>query len=346
MRVLAADVGGTHARFALFDGWGRRPRMLRKESWPSADYDGLLPVLCEFLDDGSDAPDAACLALAGPVEDGVCRVPNLGWRVDQAELSRETGIEPLRLLNDLSAIGHGVLVLGDHEVAALNGPSEREGQGHGAAADAPGVVGGTGDGGLLAVLGAGTGLGVAAVDLGADPPRVLDSEGGHADFAPRSDAQWALARFLARRHGRASWERVLSGGGLVDIYDHLGGDVAAAEAGARRTRDDGPAAFIAGCGLAGDDALCARALDMFVAAFGAFAANVAVTLGARSGVYVAGGIAPRILGALRQGSFMKSFRSMGRMRGYVEEIPVRVVLNEDVGLLGAASVAVGHGGPE
>ncbi len=335
MTILAADIGGTHARLAVFGGRGRRPDMLRERTWPSEEHDGLLPILQAFLADQPERPEAACLALAGPVRDGVCRMPNLGWEVHEAELSRETGIDLLFLLNDFRAIAHGVLVLRDDEVATLQ-----------PGVDTPGHV--------VAVVGAGTGLGVAAADRGLDPPRVLDSEGGHADFAPRTDQEWALARFLAARYGRASWERVLSGDGLMDVYEYLRGRDGSPEGEALRNPgppapapdggdDDDPSVRITRRALAGDDPVAERALEMFVSAYGAFAGNVALTLGARSGVYVAGGIAPHILDALRGGGFMEAFRSAGRMRDYLGEIPVRVVLNEDVGLLGAASAAMMNG---
>ncbi|MGD8319396.1 MAG: glucokinase [Gemmatimonadota bacterium] len=326
MRVLAADVGGTHARLAVFEGDGSRPRKVREEQWPSEDYQGLLPIVGEFLDQESGLPDAACLALAGPVRDGVCRLPNLGWEVDGARVAEETGIPEVRLINDFDAIGHGILVLRDDELALLGGGEGKNGP----------------PSGHLAVVGAGTGLGMVGVDPSAEPPRLFDSEGGHSDFAPRNENEWALARFLAARHGRASWERVLSGDGLVDIYRFLRerGDADESAAVRAEMEEDDPAAVVSRHGLSRDDALCAGALGMFVSAYGAFAANVAMILGAQGGVYVAGGIAPQILEALKDGRFMASFHAMGRMRDYVERIPVRVVLNPDVGLLGSASVAV------
>lgn len=194
---------------------------------------------------------------------------------------------------------------------------------------------------MVAVVGAGTGLGVAGVEPDADPPRIHASEGGHADFAPVTEEERALARFLIGRYGRASWERVLSGDGLVDVYRHLVERGAVDESPYVRREMDGedPAAVVSRHGLAGDDLFCEEALGMFVAAYGRFAGDVALTLGARGGVYVAGGIAPRILDALRGGRFLEAFRSKGRMSDYMARIPVKVVLNQDVGLLGAAALA-------
>lgn len=324
MRVLAADVGGTHARLALFQGERAQDRLVpvRRREWSSEELDGLLSIVQAFLDEDDELPYAACLAVAGPVRDGSAHLPNLGWDVDADGLARETGIERLRVVNDFDAIARGVLLLTDDELAAL-----APGDGDPAA--------------LVAVVGAGTGLGVAAVEGAADPPRVHGSEGGHSDFAPVTEAEWALARYLVERHGRASWERVLSGDGLVQIYGHLKERGVAAELGRvrREMEAEDPATVISRHGMAGDDPLAERALDMFVTAYGRFAGDVALMLGARGGVYVAGGIAPQILEALRDGRFLEAFRSMGRMESYMADIPVRVVLNQDVGLLGSAALA-------
>ncbi|HKK27454.1 MAG TPA: glucokinase [Gemmatimonadota bacterium] len=326
MSILAGDIGGTHARLATFEAGEERPRKVREETWPSPEYDALLPILEAYLEEEDERPGCACLALAGPVEDGVCRLPNLGWEVDEAELSRETGIGSLRLINDFDAIGHGILVLEDDSLAVLQEGEALEG--------AP-----------IAVVGAGTGLGVGYIDPAARPPRVYSSEGGHADFAPRDERECELARFLAGRHGRASWERVLSGEGLADIYRWLRGRDPSAEREAVREEmeEDDPAAVVSRHGLAGDDPLSARALRAFVSAYGAQAGNLALTFGARGGVFVAGGIAPKILEALRGGPFLEAFLAKGRMREYVADIPVRVVLDEDVGLLGSAAAAASAG---
>ncbi len=322
LKLLAADVGGTHARFATFRQTGDRPEKVRQKDWSSEELDGLGDVLRAYLEEEDPRPERACLALAGPVEDGRVRFPNLGWEVEQDELAEVTGIPSLRLINDFDAVGHGVPLLRGEELATL-----QEGE---TLADAP-----------VTVVGAGTGLGVAYLDRATDPPTVHSSEGGHMDFAPRNEAEQGLARFLVRERGRASWERVLSGRGLADVYRYL---VASGDAPERpdvreEMRDADPAEVISRHGLAGDDALSVRALEMFVSAYGSFAGNMALAFGARGGVFVAGGIAPRILDAIRGGPFMDAFLDRGRMREYVEGISVTVVLNGDVGLLGAAAVA-------
>jgi glucokinase len=325
VKVLAGDIGGTHARLATYRVDGGRPEKLREDRWPSPDYESLQPIVEAFLADEPEVPERACFGLAGPVEAGRATLPNLDWEVVADDLASGTGIAHVRLLNDFDAIGHGVLLLGTDELAVL-----QEGEG---VAGAP-----------VALVGAGTGLGVGYLDPSGEPPRVYSSEGGHAGFAPRDGVERGLAAWLAERHGRASRERVLSGDGLVDLYRYLRQAGAAAERPEVRAEmeEDDPAAVVSRHGLAGDDPLCDAALARFVGCYGAAAGDVALTLGARGGVYVAGGIAPKILDALREGPFMEAFRDKGRMRSYLEAIPVRVVLYEDVGLLGAAAAA-SHG---
>jgi glucokinase len=345
--VLAADVGGTHARLALFDvewnedGGRRRPTLVREDEWPSEEHEGLLPIVQAFLEDEDELPGAACLAVAGPVRDGTCRLPNLGWEVQAGALSGQTSIEPLRLVNDFDAIARGVLLLRDDELAVLS-PGGQDGGGSDGAGSAEDRATRRGrSGGMVAVVGAGTGLGVAGLEPDVDPPRIHGSEGGHAAFASVTEEERALARFLAERHGRASWERVLSGDGLVDVYRHLVERGAMDESPWVRQEmdDEDPAAVVSRHGLAGDDLFCEEALRVFVEAYGRFAGDVALTLGARAGVYVAGGIAPQILDALRGGRFLDAFRRKGRMSDYMARIPVQVVLNQDVGLLGSAALA-------
>lgn len=315
-------MGGTHTRLATFRRTKGRPEKVRERTWPSAELDGLVGVLEEYLGNEDTRPQGACLALAGPLENGAVRFPNLGWKVRRDDLAEATGIASLSLLNDFDAVGHGVLLLEGDELAEL-----QEGNPD---LDAP-----------VAVVGAGTGLGVAYLDPSGERPRVYSSEGGHADFAPRDELERGLARYLAGQHGRASWERVLSGHGLVEIYRYLASTGFAQERSAIRVEmsEEDPAGVVSEHALAHDDRLCEQAVELFVSAYGALAGNVALTVGARGGVFIAGGIAPKILDAIRNGPFLESFLERGRMRGYVEDIPVSVVLSGDVGLLGAASVA-------
>lgn len=320
--LLVADVGGTNARLATFRHTDGRPEKVRERIWPSADLDGLVGVVEEYVSSEDHRPAGACLALAGPVENGTVRFPNLGWEVHRDDLARAAGITSLSILNDFDAIGHGVLLLREDERFTLQAGAPVEG--------AP-----------VAVVGAGTGLGVAYLDPSTDPPRVHSTEGGHADFAPRDAVEWGLARYLRSKHGRASWERVLSGSGLADVYRYLADSGYAKERASVREEmeENDPAQVVSQHGLAHDDALCERAVELFVSVYGSLAGNVALGVGALGGVFIAGGIAPRLLEVLRAGPFLKSFLERGRLREYVAAIPVSVVLTGDVGLLGAASIA-------
>jgi len=328
MKVLAGDIGGTHARLATFRPGGERPEKVREHVWPSADFDALTPIVRAFLEEEVEDRDGpirgACLGLAGPVHDGRCRLSNLDWDIRASELEEALGLQRVHLLNDFDAIGHGAPLLRKDELEALQDGDPSVG--------AP-----------MALVGAGTGLGIGYLDPSVDPPRVFSSEGGHADFAPRDEADWALAGTLTNRYGRASRERVLSGEGLVDLYHHLAAEGAEEEdAELKRSLEetDEPAAVISRHGLEGDDPLCERALTRFVRSYGAIAGDVALDIGARGGLLVAGGIAPKILSALREGPFLDAFRDKGRLRDYMEAIPIHVILDEDVGIRGAASVAL------
>lgn len=322
MRVLAGDIGGTHARLGLFevadDGVGR-PVSLHEETYRSADFAGLVEVARAFLDRTEAGPEAASFAVAGPVTGDAYRLPNLGWEIREAELAETLGIPRLRVLNDFDAIGHGLPCLEETEIATLQDgrPSAR----------AP-----------IALLGPGTGLGAAYLTWCDGRYRVRSSEGGHAAFAPSDRLECDLLLWLARRHGRASWERVLSGPGLVNLYRFLRERGEASEReGVRHAMERGdPAKAISDHALAGTDPLSAVALDRFVAALGRLAGDLALLFQADGGLYLAGGIAPEILPRLADGPFLEAFRAKGRLRGLAERVPVRVILNTDVGLLGAA----------
>lgn len=326
MRVLAADIGGTHARLALYEVEAKgeeRPRPLRQETYRSGELEGPVEAIRLFLHGADVRPTAACFAIAAPTSGNVYRLPNLGWEVREAELSDALGISPVRVINDFEAVGRGLLHLQESELATLQAGRPR--------AQAP-----------IAMLGPGTGLGTGYMTWHAGRYRVHSSEGGHADFAPRDALGQELQTWLASRHGRASWERVLSGAGLVDLYHFLRErrEAVEREEMLQAIADDDPAEVISTHGLEGTDPLAVRALEEFVSYLGAQAGNLALTIRAEAGVYLAGGIAPAILPALRGPSFLDAFRAKGRLSAFMERIPVRVVLNTGVGLLGAAVVAV------
>jgi glucokinase len=278
----------------------------------------------EFLGQRSKSVSRACFGVAGPVIDDSCRTTNLRWVVEARNLERSLGIPRVTLVNDFQAMAVGITVLPSSDLAVLNdSPSDPKG---------PWVI-----------IGAGTGLGEAVVVHTGTGYEVIPSEGGHSDFAPRNELEIELLRFLLKRHARVSYERILSGRGLVALYDFVRGRSPEDES--RMVREEiagssGDAApIISRHGLAGDDPLCVQALSLFVSIYGAEAGNLALKVVARGGVYVAGGIAPKILPKLLDGTFRSAFVTKGRLSPLLEATSVKVVLNSDAGLLGAAELA-------
>jgi glucokinase len=321
--VLTGDVGGTHARLAIYEVGEGKPRLVRESIHDSAAYDGLESVVEDFLRTTGAHVTRACIAVAGPIAGGVYRFPNLGWEIRAQGFGSRVGIPGLRLVNDFEAVGYGIPVLEPDDLATLQegGPVEH---------------------GPIVILGAGTGLGVGYLVWCDGSWSVHASEGGHADFAPADPTQVGLLHRLRARHGHVSWERVVSGHGLAEAYAYLRDTEAAPEGAAVRdalAAGQDPGEVITHHALHGGDALCAGTLDLFVRAFGAQAGNLALTLGATGGVYIAGGIAPKILDRLREGDFLEAFRAKGRLADLMASYPVRVVVEETVGLLGAAVVA-------
>ena len=291
MRLLAGDVGGTKTLLRCIDGDGRVLQEARYESAEWATFDALLR---EFLSRVPGEVDAACFAVAGPVLGDRATVTNVGWTIDAKSLP----IARVSLINDFYAVALGVRLLDDADLVSLNA-GKRD-------ASAP-----------IAILGAGTGLGEAFLIGG----EVVASEGGHADFAPQNDEQAELFRFLHERYGHVSWERVVSGMGLVNIHQFLGGEeIDAAEIALRA--DHG-------------DARAERAFAIFVDAYGAEAGNMALKVLARGGVFLAGGVAAKNVSRFTDGKFVEAFVRKGRFRELMESVPVDLVVNEEVGLLGA-----------
>jgi glucokinase len=322
MLVLAGDIGGTNARLALAETDGTT-RIVADRIAPSRSIPDFTAHVADFLSASPWRPERACLAIAGPVVAETVAGTNLPWRVAAAELGDRLGIPALHLINDFEAVGHGIPLLGPRDILTL-----QEGD-----PDPAGAIG---------LIGAGTGLGIGMVVRSGGRRIAVPSEGGHATYAPRDPRGWALFEFLSRRYGgHVSWERVVSGPGLVDLFEFL---AAGRETGAQiplreeMQRDD-PAAVITRHALAGTDRLAGEAMDLFVEAYGAQAGNLALTALATGGMYLAGGISTRIAGKLADGRFLSAFHDKGRMRDLLQRIPVRVILNPDVGLLGAASVA-------
>jgi glucokinase len=311
---IAGDIGGTHTRLALFDPGAAGPAAV--EIYSSRDHDGLEAMIGAFLATHPAHVERACFGVAGPVQNGHVKTTNLAWPVDARLVARMLGIERVRLVNDLYANAYGIADLGPDDVATL-----REGD--------PAL------GGNAAVISAGTGLGEAGLFWDRHRYHVFATEGGHTDFAPRDDQETALRAHLARNHAHVSYERVCSGMGLVAIHDFL-----SRREGVGVGRAD--ASTITRAALDGSDEVCVRALDMMVSIYGAEAGNLALKLLATGGIYVGGGIAPRILEKLQAGPFLEALDAKGRFSELLSRIPVHVILNDRTALLGAARLARGE----
>ncbi len=323
--VLAGDVGGTHTRLALLAAGGEEPRSV--EVYGSRDHESLEEMLRAFLGAHPTELEAATVGVAGPVRDGRTQAVNLAWPVEAAGLADVLGLDRARVsvINDLEANAWGLRALGDADLTVLN-------------------EGDPDEDGTVALVSAGTGLGEAFVTHGPYGPAAQASEGGHVDFAPRDERQEELRRWLARSEGHVSYERVCSGMGLLSIYEFLRARAGEPEpawlAEERAAGSDGPA--ITRAGLERRDRIASEALDLMISIYGAQAGNLALTVLATGGVYLGGGIAPRIVDRLREGGFMEAFVAKGRMSGLLEQMPVRVILNDRAPLLGAGLHAAAH----
>jgi glucokinase len=317
--ILAGDIGATNTRLARFrvaDGV-LVPDAVR--TYPSREHAGLEEIVGAFVREAPGRVEHACFGIAGPVRDGRVEGTNIPWVVDAGRLAAGLGLGQVTLVNDLEANAWGLAVLVDSDFAVVH---------RGRAAPT----------GNAAVISAGTGLGEAGLVWDGRHHRPVPSEGGHADWAPQDELQVGLWRFLAAEVGHVSVERVLSGPGLHNIYRFLRDGLGLAEPGwlAEALRSEPPAPVISRVGLEGRAEICARALSLFVAIYGAEAGNLGLRMLATAGVYLGGGIAPRILPALDGRTFRDAFTGKGRLRLLLEEMPVRVVLNDRAALLGAA----------
>ena len=347
--ILAGDIGGTKTHLALFEWTTERTEPLRLETFHSADYTSLEDMLEEFLvppkppmavDELERSPlesteppaelkpeeavkiGAACFGVAGPVIQNRARTTNLPWIVDGAAIAKRFDIPHVRLLNDLEAMAQGILILRHDELVTLNSgtpPSQKQ---------------------AIALIAAGTGLGESILFWDGTHYKAVPSEGGHADFAPNSDNEIELLRHVRSQYLHVSYERVLSGPGLHAIYEYVR-DTKKNEPTwlSEKIKAGDPAAEIAQAGLKGQAEIAKQALDLFASIYGAEAGNLALKSLAINGVYLGGGIAPKLLPKLQDGTFMKAFTNKGRYKRLMSNIPVYVVMNQRTGLLGAASTA-------
>jgi glucokinase len=321
-QILAGDVGGTKTDLGLFKYSAGTLELVREHRYATAKFGSLEAVCAEFLG-ASATVNAACLGVPGPIIDGRAHATNVPWELSSAALSRVLKGVPVRLLNDLAAIAYGMVNLKPAEFVVLHRAENPPAHGN------------------IAVIAAGTGLGESSLVWEGDRYYAVASEGGHSDFAPHDAEQIELLRSLAAEFGHVSYERVLSGPGLWNIYKFLRRESHAEEPAwlsAQIAAGDASAA-VSEAAIAGRDPVCVHALTMFCDIYGSEAANLALKVLALGGVYLGGGIAPKILPMLTNGTFVRGFLAKGRLNEILKRIEVRVSLNPSAGLLGAAHVA-------
>jgi len=325
--ILAGDIGGTNARLAYFQPQNGHLRLISERVFPSREHSELGEIVTRFLDESAARPEVACFGIAGPVRNGRVETSNLPWVIEQSRLAKQIRLPTTLLINDLEAIAWGIGGLTAADLVPLNrvtGPVT----------------------GNQAVIAPGTGLGEAGLFWDGSRHYVFACEGGHTDFAPQDDLQIELFRFLKDRFGHVSYERIISGPGLVNVYEFLresGYGKESPALAAKLTKGDAPAA-ISCAALDASCPLAEKALDLWISVYGAEASNLALKVMSTGGLFLAGGISPKILGRLKCPLFMQAFLDKGRMRPLLESIPVQVVINEKTGLLGAARCAAARGG--
>lgn len=312
--ILAGDIGGTNTRLAIFDV---KRKKVRETKFKSADYPSLAKVVLEFLAEDAVKPEKAVFGIAGPIKNGRCQATNLPWIIDAKELSSLTKIPAVYLINDLEANAYGIRALKENEFYVLNKGDPKN----------------TGN---AALISAGTGLGEAGFYWDGKTHHPFACEGGHSDFGPRNDIEDELLKYLRQKFGHVSYERVVSGPGIANLYHFLVDTKK--EKPLEGHFDDLPKA-ISEKAVAKNSPLCSRIMELFISAYGAEAGNLALKCLALSGVYIGGGIAPKILSLLKEGSFMQGFLDKGRFKGLLATIPIKIVLNDDTALLGAVEYA-------
>jgi len=328
--ILAGDIGGTNTRLSFFEGTPDHLKPLSIEVFPSPQYKGPGEIIKKFLSTHNHKVDAACFGLPGAVVDGKVQTPNLPWVVDSQQLASDLGLQRVELINDLFANAHGIAALQDSDFVTLNAGANHHGN--------------------RALISAGTGLGEAGLLAEPNGYRPFPSEGGHADFAPRTELEIELLRYLMRKFEHVSFERVLSGPGLFNVYQFLRDTKRAEEPAwlADEIAHGDPSAAVAKSGLSGKADISVQTLDLFVSIYGAEAGNLALKVVATGGVFIGGGIAPKIVEKLKGPAFMKAFSEKGRVAPLLANIPVRVITNDKTALLGSGRVAAmqlhGHHG--
>jgi glucokinase len=327
--ILGGDIGGTKTVLALFQEDGASLRVVREERFPSREHATFDEIVTTFLSRDTKRPElaSACFGIAGAVIDGHSHATNLPWTLDERALEQTTGAPRVKLLNDLQAAAFGMLFLEKGQLHVLQQGARPRLRGN------------------VAVIAAGTGLGQAMLYFDGQRHQPIASEGGHADFAPESDEEIELLRYLRPQFegGHVSFERILSGPGLVNVYRFLRDTGRYSEPAwvAQKLAAGDPSAAISELALAGNDPLCANALRLFVQVYGAEAGSMALRCVAEGGVFIGGGIAPKILAALEAGPFLQCFNDKGRFASFARSLDVTVALEPRAPLLGAAHYARG-----
>lgn len=320
--LLAGDIGGTKTRIAFFRPKSGKLSVIREQKFSSRAFTGLAAILKQFLAAEKSKPAAACFGVAGPVANGHCEGTNLPWIIDAKRIEKTFHCGPVALINDLEATAYGIEMLPATAFTVL-----QKGK---AVPHAP-----------IAVIAAGTGLGEAALVWAGNRYQAVASEGGHADFAPRTEKEILLWKYLAKKFSHVSYERILSGPGKLDIYYFLRSISNNKEPAwlAEALRKGDASAAVSEAALLKRSPVCAEALQLFVSIYGAEAGNLALKVLARGGVYVGGGIAPTILPLLKGGTFIEGFLNKGRLASLLSSIPVKVILDDKAALYGAAHFA-------
>lgn len=320
--VLAGDIGGTKTYLGLFIKGKRRPLLKVVESFSSQAAPNLEYIIARFLERHQAAITSACFGIAGPVVHGRCKITNLPWDVSEIRIKNRFKWRHVHLINDLVATAQAIPLLSIRELFPLNSPKVQKGEN-------------------IALLAPGTGLGEALLVHQNGQYISIPSEGGHVDFSPNNETDVELWRYLNNRYGHVSIERILSGPGLLNIYSWLKDSRRYREPLwlTRKIKEMDPARAISEAGMDNKHPLCVESLNMFVSILGAVAGNLALTGMTTGGVFLGGGIPPKILPKLKEGIFMKAFTNKGRFRGLLEKIAVRIILNERTALLGAAKCA-------
>jgi glucokinase len=323
MMILAGDIGATHSRVAAFRPEGNKFPLVVEKIYDSQEYGGLADIAGSFIRSEGIPAQTACFAVAGPVRSGKSKISNLPWTIDSQELARQLKISRVALINDLEAYAYGIDSLGSSDFVTLHPGSE----------DAEGNT---------AVISASTGLGEAGLLWDGVRQHPFACEGGHADFAPRNEVQIELLKYLLARFKTVSFERILSGPGIKNVYDFLRDTKREQEPDWLREQMNAakdPAALISQIALEKKAAICQHTMSIFVSVYGAEAGNCALKFMSLGGIFIGGSVAAKNISLMQGPEFLEAFFDKGRMRALLEDIPVKIVLNDDAGLLGAARYA-------